>query len=417
MYSILDNYRAVFSGQWWHRERIRRLQESKLARLVRHAYASVPYYRNLFDTAGVSPAAIRTLDDLQRVPLTTKRILNQHDPEDLISSHFKRTQLEHDSSSGSSGTPFSVYLDRRYVLNRNMRFLRGLFAAGYRPGDRLLLITDRHGGHGKSWMRWEKASPEEPPDRLLQRIEALRPAVLYGSGTPLRQLAELMQHTGYCAAFLKAVIWTAETLDAQTRRLLERAFTTEVFDFYGLTEMGLVAWECPAHAGYHVSDDSVLVEYLPLRDSAGAYRMVMTNLNLYSMPLIRYDTGDLGIRQPAADCQCGRGLSRLERVEGRVVDMIKLSNGETFSPYSFICRLETLQGLQRFHILQDTSDHITVCFQSAPGERARLDQDIRRIVTGIVGERLDVTVTGLDTLDADGNGKFRAVRSLVERPT
>ena len=143
--------------------------------------------------------------------------------------------------------------------------------------------------------------------------------------------------------------------------------------------------------------------------------MVMTNLNLYSMPLIRYETGDLGITQSTERCVCRRGLSRLVRVEGRVVDTIKLRTGETFSPYSFICKLETLVGLQRFHILQDTYDHITVSVQSAPGDRARLDQEIHRIVNGIVGTKLNVTLHHLETLPPQENGKFRAVQSLVEQ--
>lgn len=414
---MLENYRAVFSGQWWNPERIRRMQERKLVRLVQHAYATVPYYKNLFDQAGVSPAAITTLDDLQRLPVTTKSTLKQHDPQDLISSGFRREDLEHDSSSGSSGTPFSVYLDKRYVFNRNMRFLRGLIAAGYRLGDRLLLITDRHGGNGKSWLRWKKLSPEEPADRMLDRLDALRPAVLYGSGTPLRQLAEKILETGHNIAYLKSVIWTAETLDEKTRHLLERAFGAKVFDFYGLTEMGLVAWECQAHNGYHVSDDSIIVEYLPITGAGSALRMAMTNLNLYSMPLIRYDSGDLAVAQPAERCSCGRGLSRLKRVEGRVVDTIKLRSGETFSPYSFICQLETLKGLERFHILQESYDHITVSVQSPPDARERLDQDIRRIVKGIVGDRLEVTLRELESSHAEENGKFRAVQSLVEQGT
>jgi len=415
MYSILDNYRAVFSSQWWEPERIKRMQERKLVRLVQHAYTTVPYYRKLFDQAGISPSTIATLNDLQRIPVSTKQTLIQQDPNELISSRFKRAELQHDSSSGSSGTPFSVYLDKDCVLNRNMRCLRGLMATGYRLGDRLLLITDRHGGSGKSWLRWEKASPEEPADRLLERIEAFRPSVLYGSGTPLRQLAGKILDTGQALDFLKSVVWTAETLDERTRQRLERTFKAKVFDFYGLTEMGLVAWECQAHDGYHVSDDSIIVDYLPISDSGGTLRMAMTNLNLYSMPLIRYDSGDLAALQAAEPCVCGRGLSRLERVEGRVVDTIKLRSGASISPYSFICQLEILEGLERFQILQDTYDHIRVSIQSAPGAQAHLDRDIRKIVQGIVGTQLDVTFQYHETLPSEGNGKFRAVQSLVEQ--
>lgn len=141
--------------------------------------------------------------------------------------------------------------------------------------------------------------------------------------------------------------------------------------------------------------------------------MVMTNLNLYSMPLIRYDSGDLGIMQTTTRCICGRGLSRLSRVEGRVVDTIKLRTGETISPYSFICKLELLEGLQRFHVLQDTYDHLTVSVQSAPGARAHVDQEVQRIVRGIVGDRLEVTLRETASLQPEGNRKFRAVQSLV----
>ena len=143
--------------------------------------------------------------------------------------------------------------------------------------------------------------------------------------------------------------------------------------------------------------------------------MVMTNLNLYSMPLIRYDSCDVGVAQSTERCSCGRSLSRLNRVEGRVVDTIKLRSGETFSPYAFICKLETLEGLQCFHVLQDTYDHITVSIQSTPGARVRLDQDIRRIVHEIVGDRLGLTINKLETLSTQENGKFRAVQSLVEQ--
>ncbi|MBU2479445.1 MAG: phenylacetate--CoA ligase, partial [Gammaproteobacteria bacterium] len=95
------------------------MQERKLVRLVQHAYTTVPYYRKLFDQAGISPSTIATLNDLQRIPVSTKQTLIQQDPNELISSRFKRAELQHDSSSGSSGTPFSVYLDKDYVLNRN----------------------------------------------------------------------------------------------------------------------------------------------------------------------------------------------------------------------------------------------------------------------------------------------------------
>jgi phenylacetate-CoA ligase len=413
MYRALRSYRAIFSGQWSDRQRTRRTQAQKLRRLLEHAYKTVPYYRKLFDEAGIVPAQCNSLDDLRRIPVTSKATLRQSEPRDLISTDYRPRDLEPDCSSGSTGTPFTVHLDKDYVLNRNLRFLRGLRAVGYRPGDKLLLITDRHGSKGKSWMRWKQVSLEEPADRLLETIDAYRPDVLYGFGAPLRQLAERITATGYRITFPIRIIWTAETLDSVSRHLVEIAFATRIFDFYGMTEMGLVAWECPAHSGYHLSEESVIVEYVPVDGSGNARKMVMTNLDLYSMPLIRFDSGDLGVQAPDETCACGRSLARLERVEGRVIDCIKLPGGETLSTYLFICQFEILPGVRRFQIVQDGDNHITISIDAATESRPSLDREIPNIMRRVAGNRLAFTIHYCDTIAGTDAGKFRAVRSLV----
>ena len=393
-----------------------RTQANKLRRLLGHAYETVPYYRKLFDAAEFVPGQCESLDALHQIPVTSKATLRQSEPRDLISTDYQPRDLEADCSSGSTGTPFTVYLDKDYVLNRNLRFLRGLRAVGYRPGDKLLLITDRHRSKGKAWMRWKQVSIEEPADRLLETIDSYRPHVLYGFGAPLRQLAERITATGYRNRFPITIVWTAETLDSVSRRLVESAFATRIFDFYGMTEMGLVAWECPAHCGFHLSEESVIVEYVPVDDSGGPRKLVMTNLELYSMPLIRFDSGDLGVEGPAETCTCGRNLARLERVEGRVIDCIKLPDGESLSPYRFICQLETLPGIRRFQVVQDADTHLTISVDAAPEARVSLDREIPAILQGLVGSRLAFTIDYSDAIAGTDGGKFRAVRSLVSGP-
>jgi len=403
----------MIGAQWVDRDKLRVLQASKLRRLVRHAYESVPYYRGLMDDAGVTPADVNGPEDLARIPITTKADLRSVPPDALISTRANRRKLCHEKSSGSSGAPFTVRYDSAFQHVRNGLFLRALNTAGYRVGRRTLMVTGRARESAlKKLLGWRYASIEDPPQRLLERLRAVKPVILYGCLTPLRLLAEEINRFEPQGWPLQAVIITAETLDPQTRKLFERTFRCSVFDFYGLTEMGLVGWECAEHRGYHLSEDTVLVEQTP--SSIGhESRLIMTNLESMAMPFIRFDSGDIGVAGDGEPCPCGRSFALLERIEGRVMDSVRLQDGRSVTPYALTCRLEEVPGVRRFQVVQEDFGAFTVRVVGEDDDHAARSRGIRSALRSVLGPGIQVNVRQETRIDPVPGVKFRVVESLL----
>ncbi len=393
-------------------------QETLLLRLCEYAYQHSVYYRELFDNNGLTPTAIRSIDDFAQLPVAAKVALRDAGTK-LRSDDITLGRLTEEKSSGSTGSPFVVAFDRDYLLNRNLRFLRGLWAAGYRWPMPLLLVTGTKERNPSRWMRWHYASIKVSPAESLATYESVRPRVVYGCVTPLRELAlALLQH-GTSVPAPRSVITTAETLDQNTRQLLQRAFGCEVFDFYGMTEMGLVGWECRAHAGYHLALDSVLVEQVPLGDDSGRCQLIYTNLALRGTPLLRYVSGDIGYGYTTARCDCGSSLPRLQRIEGREVDVITLPDGRRCSPYQFTCELEKLAELRRYKVIQEAADSIRVIAESvsrhANDELRQSNDELRQrigaVVAAITGPKVRLQIELVDAIPHPPGTKYRVVEN------
>jgi phenylacetate-CoA ligase len=398
-------------AQWLDHEKLKEVQERKLRSLLNHAYATVPYYRRLFDAAGVRPHDVRTTDDLSCLPITTRSSWQSQSDSDRLSTSWPADSLESEHTSGSTGRPFTVYSDPRFMSVRTALFWRALRATGYRPGQRVLLLTTRRGNRVRRSLRWRYVSIEEPPDVLLAILNDYRPHVLYGCLSPLRLLARHVTHNGLNVHRPQVVISTAETLDPTSRRTLGRVFNAEVFDIYGLTETGVVAWECPFHDGYHVAEDTCLVEFVGSETDGAESSLVLTNLDLHAMPYIRFQTGDLVVAGSTSRCRCGRSLRRLERVEGRMLDSVTLPNGRVISPYRLIHALGHLAELERYQVVQEAVDRFTVRIEDRSGHVRDIAERARSAVLGVVGATAHVRVVPEANLDPPAGVKYKLVRS------
>lgn len=402
-------------------EQLRRVQSQKLRRLVMEAYHAIPYYRQRLDEAGVDPDEVRSVADLHRLPVLTKAEFQAADPHTLFNQHFALPRLEREQTSGSSGRPFVMYFDQAYRRMRKALFLRALMDCGYRPGQRLLIVTSREKTGVPGWMGWRYLSYKDDPRDNVQQHNATRPHVLYGWVTPIRQMAEAARHDHTPLHRPRAVITTAETLDPSTRRLIGETFGCPVYEIYGLTETGTVAWQSPHHEHFRISHDALIVEFLPGPDNGAARRLIVTNLGLHAMPFIRYDTGDLAVptsdeRARADDDADGRAaLPGIERVEGRQVDCVRLGDGRVVSPFELTTAMEAVPGVFRYQIVQERVDSVTVHYEPARGATSA---DVTRQATQhalgeVLGPHVQVAVQAADSLDPPPGQKFRVVQSHV----
>ena len=406
---------TLLKNQYRDPELITDSQNRKLKNVVRYAAARVPYYQKIFQDADISPMDINTIGDLKKLPITNKSDLQSLKTKFVTSSEFDLSDLKAERTSGSTGQPFSIFFDNKFIDVRDSLFLRALFTAGYRPGQKILLLTDHADEKKTPWfMRWSYGSIQYSADRLLCLYSLIKPRILYGCTTALKLLAQIINSQKSITHKPRVIISAGEILDNKTRKFLEESFYSELFDIYGLTEMGVVGWECPEHKGYHLSQDTTIVEYLPLENGNELKRLVMTNLSLKGMPFIRYDTGDVGIPSQIRVCPCGRKLELLKKVEGRRVDCIRLKTGEIISPYRVTCAIEKLNGLANYQIIQEDYDQFTVKIKTENESNPIKEQDIIRIMHSAIGPNIEVCVQKEDKILSVKSRKFEPIKCRVQ---
>jgi phenylacetate-CoA ligase len=240
--------------------------------------------------------------------------------------------------------------------------------------------------------------------------------MLHGYSLTLKLLAEALERTGVDDLHLPLVTSTSGILDDDARHQLASTLGAKVVDIYASDEAGsVIAWECPRCSGYHLCPDTVVTELLangqPAREGEDA-SVIITNLTGRTMPLIRYDQGDVA-RVSGEQTICGRGLPMMESVRGRAGDFIVLRSGRKLTPHPFFLVLDHALGVGRWQIVQETTDHIRVMV-TMPGGHTSDDLDaIRQDIRTLVDEDMVVEVEVVETLRRSSPTKLRSVISML----
>jgi phenylacetate-CoA ligase len=415
----------LFQTQWLPMEAIRQLQLEKLRRLLDHAYHHVGYYREQWQALGFHPSAIRSLADLQQLPVLTREELRTTLYFGLLSDNHRKRDILRISTSGSTGEPLTLYVDRRQLELRWAATLRSMEWAGYRFGDRHARLWHHTIGMTASqivreqldsWLCRRLFVPAFDMDdrilaRTIARLRRFKPVLIDGYAESLHLLATYLRQNGDARGFgLRGIITSAQTLPEASRRVIEEAFGCPVFDKYGSREFSGIAYECDTHAGHHVVAENHIVEILvdgrPARPGEIG-EVVVTDLNNFCVPLIRYRLGDLAeaIEDDHA-CACGRGLPRIGRIEGRIQAMILGSHGRYVPSSLFLHVMKDYDfAVRQFQVIQER--HGALGLRIVKGLRysdAVLDE-ILRVLRRYVGARMDIEVEFVDAIPLTRAGK------------
>lgn len=422
---------GVARGSGWSRERIAAFQVQRLRALVRHAAARVPYYGALYERAALRPEAIRSLDDVERIPLTSRADLQDAAPADVIARGIEVDQLVERRSSGSSGRPFSI---RRTSLEERLLHafrLRALFARGLRLTDRRVSVQARSGtdppGPGRPlapfYMRLGLLERYVVDclgelEWIRARIGELEPDILGGYPGTLACVADSLTTGDRERIHPRFMTSGGEALTPDLRRRITEGFRARVFDMYGSHEFNLIAAECPETGRLHVIEGSVLVEVLREGRPAAvgeAGELVGTALHSLAMPFIRYRLGDL-VTRGETGCPCGAAGSTLLSVQGRVVDRFLLPSGRSVHAYTLGDRLiEDVPWIRQFQIVQEQRDLFRVKLVPArgawPGPEAV--GPVVALLRDRVGEPVRVEIHLVGDIPPDASGKCRAYQCRV----
>jgi phenylacetate-CoA ligase len=175
------------------------------------------------------------------------------------------------------------------------------------------------------FLREKYISISESQDNILKMINRYQPDIILGYCSIVKDLAKKIKDENIRGIFPKMIFLTGEALTTEDRIYISSIFNTEVFHYYATNECGLIAWECKEHSGYHINSDNVIVEFIK---EDGTYakageegEIVLTNLNSYTMPFIRYRIGDIGIPSDEK-CPCERNLPLMKMLTGRVMTIL-----------------------------------------------------------------------------------------------
>ena len=356
-----------------------------LDKVIRDAARYVPFYRKHWNSAGVDFNHFDVARDLQRLPILRKSDLLKCPPEERIDSRFANQQVVAEPTSGSTGVPFAMPIDKRMHRRRRTRFLKALLAVGYRPGQRLMLISNPPYPQGAKWVRWTYADLRRGEVDVFEVYARTRPQVLYGPLSSLLILARRITESAIKVPPPKVVVSTAEQLRSVHRDLLGRAFGAGIADFYGMTELGLVAYSKPTSDEYRVMKDDLHVELLPA-EGTNLERLIVTDLGGGVMPLIRFDTGDLVRR----DFSLKGGPITL--FSGREVDCLRRADGGWVSPYEVTVALDQVPGIRQYQVAQRRDLTIDLFVTTADANPSAVLDSAGRVLRMVCGDSTRVEV-------------------------
>jgi len=430
-----------------HRRRFRTLSRSgpreierhaldALRRLLVHAYATAPYYRETWKAAGFVPSLTTTVEDVRRLPLVTKRELRERKM-DFVSERFDPAALRLDYTGGTTGVQTAFYRDTGCSVARFGRQWGVLERCGYRPGDKRALIWGAHAdlrppdATGRLKQRFRQFSCAEAVacctvmrrEEMLgyhRRLQAFRPSVLYGYPNAIEQFARFIDREGLARVRVARVICTAETLRPSQRALFQERFGGEVFNLYCSREHGCVGFECERHDGFHVDAGSVLVEIL--RSGRAAHpgesgEIVTTDLLNYGMPLIRYATGDLAMPS-SSPCVCGCALPTFSALHGRVADTLYRADGTPVAGLMLTDLFWEQPSITDAQFVQSDIASLDVHVVLQPGAPATIREDIVNEVRSIMGTQIAIRVRVVADIPRNPtSGKYQEVVCAVPAQT
>ena len=412
-------------SQFWPYDEIRKYQFQKIKRLLTHAYLHVPYYRNIFLEQGLIPKNIANLDDFKEIPVLTKEIIRENF-DSLLATNIPKDQLVPNSTGGSTGEPLHFYQDRRYEAWADAARIRGWYHfAGCESGDKcavlwgamhevkedfsLLERVNIFSKHGEIPLNAFNLSDERKM-AFLKWCRFLKPKLLRGYVTAIRDLALFLDENKLSFPGLRGVILCAETVDDQTQAYIERIFDAPSYNSYGGRELSLIATECSHKNGLHEVSENNYVEFeeIHLTGYENAGNLIVTNLNNYGMPFIRYRIGDIGIPSSIKSCRCGRGLPLVAKVIGRTTEVFVFHDGTRIAGEMFIHLMKDFP-LKEYLFVQVSDSQVILRVRRSD----RVDQSLRHDIWATYRKYLPEGVTlgfeEVDGFEKTPTGKFRFV--------
>lgn len=423
----LNYLKKLNNSQYLPLSEIERLQEKKLIKLIKYAYKNVPFYKRTFKELKLTPDDIRSIDDLEKLPIVTKEVINENF-QDIISVKYSNKDLMPNSTGGSTGKNLKFYLDKNsyhYIL---AAVLRGDKWAGLDLGvknaylwgsqfdlsmQKQLLNKIFNYFQGSLFLSSYELSDKkmyEYTDKLIKN----KSKVLVAYPSPLYAYAQFLSDQDIKLE-LDSIICSAESLFDHQRELIESVFNCKIFNRYGCREFGPIACECEKHRGLHINSERLIVEYSSLNGEINDYgeksNLIITDLDNYAMPFIRYEIGDVGMR--LEECTCSRNLPIMD-IEGRKFDIIIGTNGNRLGGTFWTLLFRTMfKGIDEYQVIQTKESKLQIKIVANENVSQESLIELENKIKEYTGQDMKITLKLVEHIPVTKSGKFRFVISKL----
>jgi len=411
--------------QWLSKDELQTIQHKKLKDLLIHCSHNIPYYKNIADNIKFSPNA-DPVKELKKFPFLDKQIIKRSLPADILDKNRKTYFIDY--TSGSSGIQGAFYSDKEaYSIALAIQSLWWNWT-GYEFGDRLLQtgMTLKRGlvkGLKDFLFRVKYIQAFHMDSNMvmnnLSSLRGTKDYYLMGYASSLYTYAKFTKENEINDIQFKAAVSWGDKMFPDYRKLIESQFNTVVFDTYAACEGTMIAAECEYH-NYHIMTPHVFIEILDKNGNEVELgemgEVVVTRLDNYLMPLIRYKIGDLAVKaDPEKKCPCGRSFPLLGRIIGRDTDIIYTPGGKSLIVHFFTGIFEFVDQIQQFQVIQHSLNDIEIKFILSDNFSNQVLVALRKEIFKKANEKFPLRFTEVSKIPPTASGKPQIVISNINK--
>jgi len=366
-------------------ETLKKFQDKQFRKILEYAY-KLPFYNDLYKKAGIKIKDIQGINDITKLPFVTKKEISETSPDNLIPPNSHKTKIIVSYTSGTTGKPVSIFTNIYTIFKESLAHIRTLeeHDIDWRK-TRMTIIGDLSentidrayftDGITKSLTPFFSLNnmqifdTYDDPEKLIKKINSFQPEFIGGYPGMLRQLAYLKRQGSGKDIWPRCIISTGSVLDKYLKNYIEEAFDTQVFDSYGATEPGPMAFQCRCN-NYHVHSDLVFLEVIddngePVTPNEPGH-IVVTKLYGEGTPIIRYTGLNDIISLSDESCRCGIVGRVIKKIYGRESQSLVLPNGLIVLPstldefFSETYWRFDIENIERLQIVQHRRDNIEI---------------------------------------------------------
>ena len=421
---IPANLREIRKYEYAPRDELEELQRRKLEKLLIHAYNNVPYYNKVLKQCGVVSDGKMRIEEYSKIPLLTKEIIRR-EGENLYSKDYEDRKPYENTSGGSTGEPVKFIQDKEYddwniatklyfneVLGKEIgdgeiKFWgsdRDILAGNLTIKDRLINVI-----YNRKFFNCYRLGEQEIR-RLVELNNTFKPVAYWSYMEAALELSNFLSCHQLLFHSPKIVISTIGPLTEEVKEKIESNMKCKVYNQYGSREVGAISCQCKEQKSMHTFPWWNYIEIInqdgePVENQEG--RVIVTTLHNYSMPLIRYEIGDVAIGGEHG-CDCGRNSLLIRKVMGRTLGYFKKPDGSLAHSHFLVQALFFRGWIKRFQIIQDEIDHIFIKVELGHGcEPLQADiEDISKKTKILMGQTCRVDFEYVPVIERSASGKF-----------